>query len=204
MKNSPPQKVSVKDMVLSLLKSRRKNDSYESIAAKVRKELKSNTTASNIRWYAWKYSFQEIEQKRYQSGEDIDILLTGNLEKDAKLGSKGENYVKEKLEKEGYKVVPAETSENGRHSCGFDLIATKGKEVRHIEVKTRRNRRYFELTPNEFSQFEKDRYYWVYFVYIHEQELEVFELSRSYLKKNITVMKIGRVTRFGPAQKQRN
>jgi len=69
----------------------------------------------------------------------------------AEVELKAVEAVKKKYKKAGYAIVSVE-----KDNCGWDLVATKGKQTLHIEVKgCSGSTIYFELTPNEYKKLQE-------------------------------------------------
>jgi hypothetical protein len=158
--------------VLELLKQRLQGDesvsTYRQIANKILAENPNNKTSEgSIGWYACHFKkdgfFENLplisEVTEVQSIEEMDLQFDSysNIQP-------SEIALMKYLRQDGWEVDFQFRGTMGNEQSGFDILAIKGDDERHIEVKynERGNRKYFQLTPRQTIQLLADEKFWVY------------------------------------------
>lgn len=194
--------------VLELLKQRLQGDesvsTYRQIAKKILAENPNyKTSEGSIRWYACHFKkdgfFEHLplisEITEVQANDEMDLQFENysNVQP-------SENALMSFLRKEGWNVEVQFRGTVGNEQSGYDILATKDNEERHIEVKyyERGNRKYFQLTPRQTAQLLVDENFWVYRLQGNLESLtanDITAISASELKVHSKFKLIARYSR---------
>ncbi len=188
--------MTVKECVLNILKNE-PNLSNQEIADKVKQELNSKTTASNIAWYKWDLAKKnEIPQIEISDDDAEAVFGFGDAgEEDIKDWRQAEEIVADYERSKGAKVEHISHSQ----TPGYDIRSVYlNGETRLIEVKSKQKGKisWLQLTSNETTCLLNQPNFWLYLIEgnFASGKVQVVEISRENLLKAIKIKLHGRIS----------